>query len=289
MRCPKCQNEVPFNEQFCSHCGTPISKHNNTGPIFAIICFLAVIIVGFAFTFNIFIKYGINYLDEKIATVETTDETEEDNTNDDDEDIIIDDDDKTFLTKEEYLKGIIELPSEDYDIEEAKNIIERLSRFDIKFLKLMYEYKGKIILTAGPITDDYRFKSLKGIVPRGWENTGSTWDDVPGAGGYPYTIVRIGKSFPSYENNHNAIVLELHETSHMIDQILNSISNDEEFKQITIEESENLFPDSDYLDIPEEYWAECLAYYTYNQETHNKLKTKCPKTYSHFVNLIGRL
>lgn len=193
------------------------------------------------------------------------------------------------LSKEEYLKCFIELPHDDYDKGEVKNITYRIGLFDIKLLKLICDRKGVVILTSGPITDDERYSYLKGVVPRGWENTGSTWDDIPGAGGYPNTIVRIGKSFPSPENNHGTIVLELHEISHMIDQILNNPSASEEFIKLSSEESKNLFPGSAYMKISEEYWAEALAYYTYSDETRTELRDYAPKTYNYFTILIDNL
>lgn len=191
--------------------------------------------------------------------------------------------------KQKYLDGIIELPSSNYDKKEANNMINRLSLFDIKFLKLIYNKKGLIILCNGPITNDNRFSNLKGKIPRGWEGTGYTWDDVPGFGDYPETIIRIGKSFPSYKNNHSAIVLELHETAHMIDALLQKPSFSKNFINITSKESDSLFPNDDYLDISEEYWAESLAYYTYTEKSRNKLKKYAPKTYDYFVKLIDSL
>ena len=76
------------------------------------------------------------------------------------------------------------------------------------FLK---ERQAMIYLTSGSITDFAHFDHLKGVVPRGWENTGYTWDDVPGA----------GDKFGAYLGHpglpHSANSLALHEIGHTID------------------------------------------------------------------------
>ena len=291
MKCPKCQNIIPDNQNFCPNCGTPKPK-KGYGCLIAILIFIAILLVSGYFA----IRVAGNLYHKFIAEINTyenyNDPPEEEKEKKDPTPIEKPEEKPTpqkELTKEDYLKGIVELPTGNYNKEEAQNMINRLGLFDIKLLKLMYDNKGVIILIDGPITDDYRFSSLKGVVPRGWEKTGSTWDDVPGAGSYPYTIVRIGKSFPSYENNHSTIILELHETAHMLDQLLGNPSQLEGFKQIVLEEEDKMFKGSEYLKYPEEYWAECIAYYTYSDSSRKELKTKAPKTYAYFEELIKNL
>src|SRR5699024_7062456 len=71
-----------------------------------------------------------------------------------------------------------------------------------------------IILMDMPLTELPEFDYLSGKVPRGWEKTNSTWDEVPGAGGHT-TAARIGYSDPG--NGHSTINLELHEYGHAVD------------------------------------------------------------------------
>lgn len=288
MKCPNCQNEILNNQKFCPNCGTPKPNKKGCGCLIALLLFLIILGIGGYFGAKAIVDLGTKFIDnieinEKNEEVEEKPEEKKEESKEKEKEPVKE------LTKDDYLNGFVELPTGNYNVTEAGNIINRLGLFDIKLLKLIYDYKGVVILIDGPITDDYRFSSLKGQIPRGWEETGYTWDDVPGAGSYPYTIVRIGRSFPSFENNHDTIILELHETAHMIDQILNNPSQLEGFKQLVKEESDNMFMNSEYLDIPEEYWAECLAYYTYSDASRAKLKSKAPKTYAYFVELIKNL
>ncbi len=194
-----------------------------------------------------------------------------------------------LVPKDACLNKIIELPTGKYDKKEAQNIINRIGLFDIRLLNLMYESDAKIILVDGPITSDYRFSHLKGVVPRGWENTKYTWDDVPGAGGYPNTIIRIGYTFPSAKTKHSTEVLELHETSHMLDHLLGTPSSTSEFKKIHKEEKDKMYPGQAYYNYPEEYFANSLMMYTYSNSSRSKLKTKTPKTYKYIEEMISNL
>ncbi len=92
---------------------------------------------------------------------------------------------------------------------------------------------------------------FKGVVPKGWEGTGKTWDDVPGLGGSTVAL-RIG--FSNKGKGHDAINLELHETAHAIDHIvLNDISKSAQFKQIFAKEGRSL-GNVNYLGVyPEEF------------------------------------
>ena len=194
-----------------------------------------------------------------------------------------------LVSRDVCLNKIIELPTGKYDKTEAQNIINRIGLYDLRLLNLIYESDGKIILVDGPITSDYRFAHLKGVVPRGWEKTKYTWDDVPGAGGYPNTIIRIGYSFPSAKTKHSSDILELHEVSHMLDYLLGTPSSTAEFKAIHKAEKDKLYPNQAYYNYPEEYFANAIMLYTYNDASRKKLQTKAPKTYQFVVDLINKL
>jgi hypothetical protein len=181
---------------------------------------------------------------------------------------------------------LIVLPDTDYDKDEAQAIIGRLSKISEGILERLYNAGVDIILVNGPITDVPAYAYLKGITPRGWEGTGKTWDDIPGAGGNP-TVIRIGYS--EYGKGHGSINLELHETAHAIDEYaFNNVSDTNNFLNVWSSEVRNVFGDNAYFDsYPEEYFAETFAMYYLDDESRNILKEKGPLTYDFIENLIN--
>ena len=82
----------------------------------------------------------------------------------------------------EYVRDhLISLPEAgSYDEEKAQEMIDRIMGIDIRILAKWLSYGGEMRLINNNITDEPEFEYLKGEVPRGWEGTGYTWDDVPG-------------------------------------------------------------------------------------------------------------
>ncbi|MCC0649141.1 anthrax toxin lethal factor-related metalloendopeptidase [Clostridioides sp. ZZV15-6598] len=191
--------------------------------------------------------------------------------------------DSATLQNKETLSQIVVLPSGNYDKNEANAMINRLANIDGKYLNVLKQDNLKIKLLSGKLTDEKEYAYLKGVVPKGWENTGKTWDDVPGLGGSTVAL-RIG--FSNKGKGHDAINLELHETAHAVDHLaLNDISKSAQFKQIFAKEGRSL-GNVNYLGVyPEEFFAEAFAYYYLNQDTNSKLKVACPQTYSFLQNL----
>lgn len=185
---------------------------------------------------------------------------------------------------------LIVLPETAYDESEANKMIDRLSKINIEILESLANANVKIKLTNTNVTEVPEYTYLKGVTPRGWENTGKTWDDIPGLGGNP-VIARIGYSEPSYHHGHGATNLELHETAHAIDSyVFDRISRNSEFTSIMQTESENLFPNDNYTGkYSEEYFAECFVMYYLNDKTNQKLKEKAPLTYKFFKELPNRI
>lgn len=190
-----------------------------------------------------------------------------------------------FTVKTDIINGIIILPKTDYDKLEAQAMIDRLSRISPKIIEKLIGAGVKIKLINGIITDEPEYTYLVGVTPRGWEGTGKTWDDIPGAGGNP-TVVRIGYSSPSSLHGHGAINLELHETAHAVDwyiennSALGRISKTLTFISLWKKEVKSVFGDDYYFnDYSEEYFAETFAMYYLNQGTKNDLKEKAPLTY----------
>lgn len=179
---------------------------------------------------------------------------------------------------------LIVLPEEKYDKLEAKKMIDRLKKIPYPILKELLQNDVKIILSNTNITDVDEYAHLKGVTPRGWENTGKTWDDVPGAGGKA-VVARIGYSDPG--EAHGAINLELHETAHAIDAyVFHNISSSENYKNIWNQEVYNLFGNDPYfVNYPEEYFAETFAMYYLDEEQKQILKERAPLTYEFIKNL----
>ncbi|MFU0824190.1 anthrax toxin lethal factor-related metalloendopeptidase [Clostridium sp.] len=179
---------------------------------------------------------------------------------------------------------LIVLPEEHYDKLEAEKMIDRLKRIPYPILEELLESDVKIILSNTNITGVHEYTHLKGVTPRGWENTGKTWDDVPGAGGKP-VVARIGYSNPG--EAHGAVNLELHETAHAIDAyVFDNISSSQSYKSIWNKEVYNLFGNDPYfVNYPEEYFAETFAMYYLDEEQNQILKEKAPLTYEFIKNL----
>lgn len=180
---------------------------------------------------------------------------------------------------------IIQVPLEKYDTTAVNQIKERLKALPETILVDLISHDIHIILVNGPITDTKEYSHLKGAVPRGWENTKKTWDDVPGVGGSKMVVVRIGYSEKG--SGHGSINLELHELAHSIDEILkNKLSSTPAFHSAWNTEKRKLFPDEEYFhQYPEEYFAEVFALFYRDKASHDKLKKSAPLTYQFIENV----
>lgn len=185
---------------------------------------------------------------------------------------------------ENIISKLIQLPGDSYDKTEADRIIERISRIYPGILKGLLDKGIHIKLINTPITYLPEYAYLKGLLPRGWENTGKTWDDVPGVSGNPIAI-RIGYSEPG--KGHGAVNLELHETAHTVDGYLfNAITGTEEFKDIWRKEVTDLFGENSYFQsYCDEYFAEAFAMYYLDGDHKYELSYKAPLTFKFIENL----
>ena len=184
---------------------------------------------------------------------------------------------------EEVIDDLITIVTKgDYDREEALKMVHRIQSIHANLLRGLVEHDVVMKLVNFQITELAEYEYLKGEVPRGWEGTGLTWDDVPGAGGQT-SVARIGYS--DHGMGHSAINLELHEIAHPIDHyVLDDISSSDSFLEILAEEQPIFLPNV-YFEYPEEYFAEAFAYYFLNDETNAELKESAPKTYAFIKNL----
>ena len=187
------------------------------------------------------------------------------------------------------LRELIEVLDDDneYDVDEAQRMIDRVAKIDDHLISETEKAGIKLKLVDFQVTDLPAYSYLKGVVPRGWEGTGLTWDDVPGIGGDP-TAARIGYS--EYGKGHSTVNLELHEFAHAIDGWAAgfTISEMEEFAEIHEAEYEALFHDHVvfyYFAYLEEYFAEAMALYHLSDETNARLLERAPRTY-HFIETL---
>lgn len=178
------------------------------------------------------------------------------------------------------------LPQGDYKQSEADKMLDRLSQIPSTLLQGLKDQGVKIKLVNGKITDEPEFAQYKGVTPRGWENTGLTWDDVPGVSSN-VVIVRIGYS--NKGKGHNGQNLELHETFHAIDRlVLNNVSSSPEFLDVWKKEANNDYEGDGYVSVySTEYFAETATLYFYSEKTRNHLKETMPLTYDFLDKLFA--
>lgn len=173
---------------------------------------------------------------------------------------------------------IVVLPQDNYNKTEANKMVTRLSAIPSSYLQGLKDNGVKIKLVNGKITDEPEFAQYKGVTPRGWENTGLTWDDVPGVSSN-VVIARIGYS--GRGKGHNGQNLELHETFHAIDRIvLNNVSSSADFISVWKKEANIDYKDDGYVSVySTEYFAETATLYFYSDKTREHLKEDMPLTY----------
>ncbi|WML46846.1 hypothetical protein RCG23_14495 [Neobacillus sp. PS3-34] len=180
---------------------------------------------------------------------------------------------------------IVKVPTAFEKNPDVLKIKGRIAHFPISILGKLKNDNVQVLLTDKPITSLPEFSYLKNQVPRGWEQTGKTWNDVPGIGGSHVVGIRIGYS--DYGHGHGAINLELHEISHSIDLIVyNQLSASDAFKELWKLEAKKVFGDKVYYtNYPEEYFAETFAMYYYTAQSKRELQKKAPLTYRFYSQL----
>lgn len=189
--------------------------------------------------------------------------------------------------QESIMDQLVVLPTGNYNVKEAKAMIERLEKIPAPVLKALNDKGIKIKLTNDIITNDPELSYLKGVTPRGWEGTGMTWDDVPGVS-EKNVVVRIGYSKKG--KGHNSYNLEIHETMHAVDRfVFNNVSDSEEFTTIFNKEASVNYKNDGYISVyPAEYFAEAASLYVYNDKTRKELQDSTPLTYDFMDKLFNQ-
>ncbi|MFD0616034.1 hypothetical protein ACFQZR_01075 [Paenibacillus sp. GCM10027629] len=181
---------------------------------------------------------------------------------------------------------LVVLPTGDYNVKEAKAMMERLEKIPAPILKTLADKGVKVKLTNDIITNEPELNYLKGVTPRGWEGTGLTWDDVPGVS-EKVVVVRIGYSKKGH--GHNSYNLEIHETLHAVDRfVFNNASDSQDFKDIFTKEAASNYHDGYVSAYPAEYFAESASLYLYNDTTRKELKKNAPLTYDFMDKLFNQ-
>ncbi|WP_442601525.1 anthrax toxin lethal factor-related metalloendopeptidase [Paenibacillus sp. KN14-4R] len=185
------------------------------------------------------------------------------------------------------VNDIVTLPTDKYDTKEADNMKERLAKIPATLLQGLKDKSVKIKLVNGKITNEPELAQYKGVTPRGWEQTGLTWDDVPGVS-TNNVIVRIG--FSNKHKGHNSQNLELHETLHAVDRMaLGEVSASKEFNNIFKKEADINYKGDGYVSVyPTEYFAETATLYLYSKATRESLQKDMPLTYDFLDKLFNK-
>lgn len=100
-----------------------------------------------------------------------------------------------------------------------KSLLDRMDRAGVKVR----------VLKGESVTVDESMAYLKGVVPRGWEGLGMTWDDVPGLFDTHSKKVILGQG-----KNEGTINMALHEFGHAVDHASGplKLSNHPEFVKL---------------------------------------------------------
>lgn len=184
-------------------------------------------------------------------------------------------DDRLF----DALKNLIHLPYDQTNKVITNRMIQEVAKVDTELVVgSAYLTDDNYIFIDGYVTAAYDNFDLIGLDARGLD---VTFDQVPGVCCFPMTV-KIGYSGSS-------VNIVLHEFGHSIDLVLLlGLSYQEEFLGIHVAEKELVFPGDDYMDYPEEYFAESFAYYYDSDSSNSYLLEHAPQTHAFIESLVKR-
>ncbi len=188
------------------------------------------------------------------------------------------------LTKP-VLGELVYLPTSFFEEKDAMRMIQNLEKIDEGILSAAARESIQIKLFTGSLTNQPGLGSLKNSKPRGYTESDSYWDLVPGMSDNRVVYAKIGHS--EFGSGHGSVSLELHEFAHAIDRyVFHYIRLDPIFINIWKQEVKGIFPFRDYfINFPEEYFAEAFAMFYFDEETRKLLKQKAPLTFQFIQSL----
>ena len=175
------------------------------------------------------------------------------------------------------IQDLVWLPYNSHNDVISERMVMHLAKVDPELVIGVSTYTpDRLILTDGFITSVYDYFYLKGEEARG---TGTTFDQIPGVCCDPM-VVKIG-----YQGK--SLNILLHEFGHSVDIMLFGwISGTDAFLEIQQLEKETMFGDDEYMNYPEEYFAESFAFYYHSDATRAELYAKAPQTHDFIANLL---
>lgn len=183
------------------------------------------------------------------------------------------------------LKQMIYVPVEKADSDAVVQMVQTMDKLPVRVLRDAYSAGIRIHFFQGSLTQFPSTAHLKNLTPRGYENTQTTWDDVPGIGGGKVMYAKVGHSDKGA--GHGSVNLELHEFAHSLDNYLftsawHHVTQYESWKA----EANNLFPNKRYfIDYQSEFFAESFAYYYHSDELRRRIEEKAPKMYDYLTTI----
>ncbi|QPC46623.1 anthrax toxin lethal factor-related metalloendopeptidase [Mangrovibacillus cuniculi] len=183
------------------------------------------------------------------------------------------------------LKQMIYVPVEKADSADVNQMVQTIDKIPARVLRDAYNAGLRIHFFQGKLTQFPSTTHLENLTPRGYENTETTWDDVPGIGGGKVIYAKVGHSDKG--EGHGSVNLELHEFAHSLDNYLftsawHHVTQYESWKS----EASILFPNKRYfIDYQSEFFAESFAYFYHSEDRRMKLKEHAPKMYDYLTTI----
>jgi len=175
------------------------------------------------------------------------------------------------------------------ELDEWNKVLKEMSKIPDEFHNAVSKANSGLDLVINKGITQHPDKShLKGIVPRGWEGSGYTWDDVPGQGGRP-GVPAVVVANRLEQGIHGCQNLLLHEYGHVVDACINAdsyLSKDSIWTEIW----HTTTWDSAYKrNYPEEAWAFCFEMFFDSENSRELMKKYYKKAYNYFEALVDTI
>jgi len=172
--------------------------------------------------------------------------------------------------------------------DQLHSVNEQVAKIPAKALEAVTKAGSGIDVVGGKgITDHPHNAHLKGVVPRGWEKTGKTWDDVPGGGAqHPNQRTIIAARGAANPYSHGSANLVLHEHGHTVDACSRDSNNQRPSDQADWKaiHGKVKWPSPYQQAYAEEAWAESFAKMYNGEQTRAALP---PEVQAYFTQRFG--